>query len=213
MIKAIRMLVEAMLIGVGIYLLMSVFKGEAGSNSETLLTIGTTIIIVFLIIFIIEMIGKCRICRKTVILRRKYKGYSYCSDDCKSIGLCMDKVPKEIIQEEINDVHNMECPKCGGPGPVDIQRHYKVHSLLIMSWFKEESELCCKACGTKNKLGALAYSTCLGWWSVPGLFITPAFIVMNIAGLCSLPRQGKPSKALKNRVMKELSRNIDIDDE
>ena len=76
-----------------------------------------------------------------------------------------------------------QCPKCHGPGPVDLYKSFRVHSLVFMTQWKTLPQIACRSCGRKAQLTDALYSLALGWWGFPwGLLMTPVQIGRNIAG-------------------------------
>ena len=73
---------------------------------------------------------------------------------------------------------------------------------MITSW-SSTTELCCRSCGVKKQLGAMAFCFFLGWWGYAGLIATPIQLIRNFVELISGPKAGRPSKALI-----EAARNI-----
>jgi len=57
-----------------------------------------------------------------------------------------------------------------------------VMSLLVWSWKWRIAGVFCQSCAQSAALKASAVSLVLGWWSVQGLFLTPAAVFRNLRG-------------------------------
>jgi hypothetical protein len=115
-------------------------------------------------------------------------------------------MPDEAIAEHVREVHAGACPKCGGPGPIDIHTSHTIWSALYLSSWRSKPEVCCRRCGTKAKIGGLAFSGVLGWWGFPfGLIMTPVQIVRNLGGIFSATDPHQPSPQLTEMVRAHLA--------
>ena len=152
---------------------------------------------------------KCSTCNKRIALGGEEFGSEiYCGEKCRKAGLlaaAKEFLTEEIVQSRIEDVHNGACPKCGKEGPNDMQWHYTIWSIIVLTSHKDIPEVCCKKCGIKKKVGGFFFSGLLGWWGIPfGILLTPIQVVRNFIGFFKLPKQGKPSKQLDEAIRMEL---------
>lgn len=131
-------------------------------------------------------------------------GVRYCSKKCMARGMVHGvaaQVPADIIAREVAKVHAGSCPKCQGPGPVDVHKSHTVMSFLVMTRWKSTPMVSCRACGRNAQLGATATSLVLGWWGFPwGLILTPVQIARNIGGLMRGGDPTQPSPELAQMV-------------
>src|SRR5689334_7620480 len=96
------------------------------------------------------------------------------------------------------EIHGGPCPRCAGPGPVDLHVSYRVMSALVVTFWSNRPAICCRRCGIHRRLGDAALSLLLGWWGVPaGLVLTPIQVVRNVIGLLRMPDPSRPSAALE----------------
>jgi hypothetical protein len=101
----------------------------------------------------------------------------------------------------VEEVHRGNCPRCNGPGPLDVYKAHQVWSALVLTSWSSRPALSCKSCGTKRQIGALLFSGLFGWWGFPwGLVMTPVQIARNIAEMAGGPKAGSPSALLEKFV-------------
>lgn len=138
--------------------------------------------------------------------------YRFCGKKCHEKGLVFrvaDRIPLEIVQEEVEALHQGSCPTCGGPGPVDVHTSHVVWSALLLTSFRSRSNLCCRSCGIKAQLGATLVSGAFGWWGVPwGILMTPVQLVRNLHGIVFGPDPGMPSAGLESIVRRVVACRI-----
>lgn len=132
----------------------------------------------------------------------------YCNENCHQQGFLLalaDQFSGDVVAKYAKQVQEGDCPKCGGPGPIDVHTSYSIWSVVVLTSWRSRPVLCCQACGTKSKLGGLLSSTLLGWWSLPGLLLTPVQILRNIGGLISSSDPLVPSPQLEKMVRVSLA--------
>ena len=145
---------------------------------------------------------KCEVCGTLIVFGPVRSGeHIYCSYVCRDEGDFEEEtaIVSNGEAEEMALALNLgECPKCDGPGPVDMQYSYTVWSVFVLTSYKTISEVCCGTCGRKSKLKAALFSLGLGWWGLPfGLLITPVQIARNLFGMLCGPVAGSPSPELE----------------
>ena len=78
--------------------------------------------------------AKCDYCGSTIIFGGKRQGdLRFCNDRCLGNGgllLVSRQVPENVVHESLWKVHQGRCPKCTGPGPVDVHVSHRVWSAL-----------------------------------------------------------------------------------
>lgn len=137
----------------------------------------------------------------------------YCGQPCHEQGLLVDLTARQVsldeLDETLREIHEGECPKCGGPGPVDVHVSHTVWSLVIITSWRSRNLICCQSCGTKSKISAAFSSALLGWWGFPwGFVMTPIQIIRNIASLSSNPDPNEPSSKLEKIVRLSLANSL-----
>ncbi len=138
----------------------------------------------------------CSSCGTTILFGGKRLGdFRFCSDKCLARGRYLtvaERIPDAAVADLARRVHSGPCPKCHGPGPVDVHNAYSVWSAIYLTSWKTEPNVVCRSCGSKAQVRAVLSSLVLGWWGFPwGFFVTPMQIVKNIA---ALRRQVSPTE-------------------
>ncbi|MFL6548863.1 MAG: hypothetical protein ACJ8OJ_09210 [Povalibacter sp.] len=154
--------------------------------------------------------ARCAYCSTFIMFGGNKDGdLRFCNADCQQRGVLKrvaDQLPSDQVNAYVEDVHSGLCPKCAGPGPVDVHTSYRVWSALVMTQWTSRPAVCCRQCGLKSKLGSAVYSAVLGWWGFPwGVLVTPIQIVRNIAGLFVTPDPARPSSKLDNLLRLHLA--------
>jgi hypothetical protein len=149
--------------------------------------------------------ASCATCGTTVLFGGKKHGtLRFCNDRCESQGtlvMVSRQVPHDLVEEASADVHGGACPRCRGPGPVDVHSSHWVYSVVIFTKFWSEPQVSCRGCGVKKKLVATLTSALIGWWGFPfGLLGTPVQLGRNLIGLFLAPNPARPSEQLQNKV-------------
>lgn len=149
--------------------------------------------------------AKCSYCGSTIIFGGKREGeLTFCNEKCLEKGIVVrlaQSLPENLVQEQVTAIHQGNCPKCQGRGPVDVHVSYRVWSVLIATSWQSRPQISCRSCGVKSKLGDAAFCLLLGWWGFPwGLIMTPVQIIRNLAGLFSSADPNRPSPALTSIV-------------
>ena len=157
--------------------------------------------------------ARCAYCDTFILFGGSRDGeLRFCNADCHQRGILKsvaDQLPADRVNQYIEEVHSGLCPKCEGPGPVDVHTSYRVWSALVMTQWTSRPAVCCRRCGVKSKLGSAAYSAVLGWWGFPwGLVMTPVQIVRNVGGLFSSPDPERPSEKLENLLRLHLAAQV-----
>jgi hypothetical protein len=155
---------------------------------------------------------QCEACGNRFLFGGVKEGtHQYCSAKCVKETAWTDAlapVPAAEVEQGVKAIHEGACPKCQGPGPVDVHTSYKVYSILIMTRWSSHPILACQSCAQKQQLKHTLYSLVTGWWGFPfGLILTPIQIVRNIGGLIGVagPDPMTPSPALCRLVRLRLA--------
>ena len=157
--------------------------------------------------------AKCDYCGTTILFGGvKEEEYRFCNQKCHENGFLLTiakQIPDDVMEEHLKEVHDGQCPKCGGAGPIDVHTSHTVWSALVMTSWKSRPEVCCNSCGVKAKLGGAVISGLFGWWGFPwGIIMTPIQIIRNVAGLASSPDPLTPSAQLENFVRLNLASHL-----
>ena len=143
----------------------------------------------------------CSACGTTILFGGKRLGdLRFCNDKCLARGRYLaaaDQVPEAAVSDLARRVHSGLCPKCHGPGPVDVHNAYSVWSALYITSWKTQPHVVCRSCGTKAQVWALVSSLALGWWGFPwGIFVTPLQIGRNLNAMRRKVSFSEPSPEL-----------------
>lgn len=111
--------------------------------------------------------ASCAYCNTRILFGGKRDGdRRYCNEKCLHQGLLSDaasQLSPADVQAHIFRVHKGNCPKCDGPGPVDVHTSYRVYSVVMMTSWSSRPLVACARCGTKQKIGDTVFSLFLGW--------------------------------------------------
>ena len=144
----------------------------------------------------------CAYCGSTIIFGGTRDGnLRFCNARCQQAGALLsisNRLPQSQVQESVWKVHQGACPKCGGSGPVDVHRSYRVWSALVLTRWSSSQQLSCRPCGLKKQMADAAFSLVLGWWGFPwGLILTPIQVGRNLVGVARPPEASRPSPQLE----------------
>lgn len=156
--------------------------------------------------------AQCDACGTMILFGGVREGQRrYCNENCHLkgfLGAVGDQFPQGLLAKAVKEVHEWDCPKCGGPGPVDVHTSHTIWSAIVLTSFQSKPAVCCRNCGVKAMLGGLAFSGVLGWWGFPfGLIMTPVQIFRNLAGLVSAPDPFRPSAKLEDTIRLSIAAN------
>jgi hypothetical protein len=149
---------------------------------------------------------------------KRFDGRRFCSEKCLQAGAVRsaarqlaEQVPEELIQQQVQAVHQGECPKCGRAGPIDVHVSHRVWSAIHMTSWKSRAQVSCRACGVKSKCGDALFSLLFGWWGFPfGLVLTPIQIGRNIVGMLQAPDPTAPSPQLEQMVRADIAKRAAV---
>lgn len=149
--------------------------------------------------------AKCDYCGTTILFGGRRQGdLRFCNDRCQNRGALISisrQLPESVVQQKIWEIHRGLCPKCGGPGPIDVATSYRVWSALLVTYWSSRPHVSCRSCGVKAQLLDAGFSLALGWWGFPfGLVVTPIQIGRNLFGVASGPDPMQPSPKLETAV-------------
>jgi hypothetical protein len=156
-------------------------------------------------------VSTCSNCGTTILFGGVHEGQlHFCGQKCRDqqapLIRAIRNIPDDMVADLATEVHRGTCPSCGGPGPVDMYTAHRIWSAIAMTSWNSKPQVCCRGCGTKAKLIAIAFSGAFGWWGFPwGLVFTPVQLFRNFAGLISTPDPLRPSAELLTYVRTTLA--------
>lgn len=145
--------------------------------------------------------ASCGSCGTTILFGGKqYADMRFCSDKCAANGqvaLAARSVPESEALLLASKIHAGKCPKCAGPGPVDVRTTHDVWSAIFMTRWATTSHIVCRKCGIKKQSLSAFGSLILGWWGFPwGLIMTPVQVTRNVVALAKSHDPARPSSQL-----------------
>ena len=106
--------------------------------------------------------------------------------------------PTGMTEDELRHTV-VACERCGRDDvTLRVSVMVVVRSFLLATWRNGEAALLCEECRGSAALRANAQSAMLGWWSVPGLVVTPLEAFRNARG-------GRQSKEVNDDVLLALA--------
>ena len=113
--------------------------------------------------------------------------YRFCTGVCHSKGKALlgrlDRFPSTKLDAIIAREHAGPCLNCGGNRTVDVYEFHRIRSVLIYSSWQTTSFVACQICARQRQREELGFSIVAGWWSPPGMLITPFFVLFNIVAM------------------------------
>ena len=157
--------------------------------------------------------ASCAACNATIFFGGNRTGdLRFCNASCQrngNLAIAASQLDADTVSQHLEKLHRGNCPKCGGEGPVDVHTSYRIWSALVLTQYSARPSICCKSCGTKQRIGDTVYSAVLGWWGFPwGILVTPIWIGRNVVGFFSNPDPEQPSPALEKGVRLHLASNV-----
>lgn len=155
----------------------------------------------------------CGACNTSILFGGVRDGEQrFCNADCHYRGYLLAvarEIPREIVREQTHAVYRGMCPKCQGPGPVEVHTSYRVWSAILLTSWRNQPQISCRSCGVKAQIGNAVFSLVLGWWGFPwGLMMTPVQIVRNVVALFSRSDATAPSDKLERLVSMNLAADV-----
>ena len=152
----------------------------------------------------------CGACGTTILFGGTKLGEArYCNARCAQRGQLLSlsqQIPRDVVVNSVSTIFHGTCPKCSGPGPIDVYRSYRVWSALLMTRWQTFVHASCRSCGVKAQLGDALFSFVLGWWGFPwGLIMTPVQVTRNLAGAMRNSKATGPSPELETIVRIRLA--------
>ncbi len=146
--------------------------------------------------------ASCSACGTTILFGGTRDGdLRFCNAGCSRKGFLVrvaSQIPPDAIRETATAIYHGRCPRCEGPGPVDVHTSYRVWSALLLTSWQSRPQISCRSCGRKSQAADAVFSLFLGWWGFPwGFLVTPVQVGRNIAGMFSRRGEHAPSKELE----------------
>lgn len=145
--------------------------------------------------------AKCASCGQMILFGGiDSGGLKFCNRKClerAKVLSAADAVPDEAIEHLARQIHAGPCPRCNGPGPVDVHVAYWVWSALAFTRWGNWRQVCCRRCAVKGQIGRLVTTGLFGWWGFPwGIVFTPVQFGRTVIAMFSPPKPAFPSAQL-----------------
>lgn len=155
--------------------------------------------------------ARCGACSSTIIFGGAKAGsQQFCNNNCLQRGQLLAasrQLPDDLVRAKTAEIYRGVCPKCQGPGPVDVQMSYRIWSALFMTQWVSRTKIACRSCGRKQQFLDTLFCLFLGWWGFPwGLIMTPVQISRNLGKMFGSETL-EPSPNLENAVRIWLASN------
>ena len=152
----------------------------------------------------------CDYCGKSILLPAvRDEGQKFCSEGCLRTARILEvavDIPAQDIAKHAMEIKNGRCPSCGGQeSKIEVRKYHWVWSAVYYTRWGTSAKPCCKKCGTKDNFGAILSSLVLGWWSIRGIFITPAQVISNLAEIAKRNDKSEPSEELIEQAKLQLA--------
>jgi hypothetical protein len=152
----------------------------------------------------------CAACGQTILFGGERNGERrFCNAKCLAAGAVVtlaDSLPESVVTARAWEVHNGRCPRCTGPGPVDVHSSFRVWSGLVMTSYSTRPNVCCRRCGNRARMKDALFSLAFGWWGFPwGLIWTPIQVVRNVTGVLRSEDSTSPSPGLTQLVRLQMA--------
>jgi hypothetical protein len=161
--------------------------------------------------------SNCTNCGQFILFGGIKDGQHYfCSEKCQQrFGLAIleqlaqEHISDDLIDQQVNEFHQSDCPCCGGHGPIDFHHSYRCVSFVVLTTFKTIPQLSCRSCARLEKLKNLFITGFFGWWGFPwGIIFTPFYIGKNLNALIFPTPADQPSEQLRQYVKTKLMTQI-----
>jgi hypothetical protein len=156
-------------------------------------------------------VEKCGACGATLVFAGARRGgIPFCDPKCATDGAwaayARQWVPEEEVERRASLLFAGPCPKCRGPGPVDVHATYFIWSAIVASFTSMGTHVACDACARSRRARDVALVVLLGWWSWVGIFLTP-FILYRALTSRIVPRSA-PSDLLRGVARRQLAEEV-----
>jgi hypothetical protein len=157
--------------------------------------------------------ARCGACNSAILFGGKRDANGrFCNQKCQAWGALLaaaKDIPEATVREQVWEIHQGLCPKCGGTGPVDVHVTHRVWSAVLLTSCKSTPEISCRSCGRKSQWTGIASSALLGWWGFPwGLVFTPIQLAKNLTAIARPADASTPSPQLEKMVRVRMAGNM-----
>lgn len=147
--------------------------------------------------------AECAYCGTTIVFGGvNTGGLRFCNKACQSkaqVAARATPVSDQAVDEFARRIHAGPCPKCQGPGPVDMHKAHWVWSAVVFTRWGSVQQVSCRGCALKTQGGQVLFSLVCGWWGFPwGLIMTPVQVFRTLGAMVAPPSPLSPSATLQS---------------
>src|SRR5688572_23683160 len=106
--------------------------------------------------------ARCAYCNSPLWFMRKRVGdVEFCTDTCAANGQLLFQaraIPEAEALELAGRMAQGPCPRCHGPGPIDVYTSHQVWSALLLTSWKSTPSVSCRRCSRKAQATDLTVS-------------------------------------------------------
>src|SRR5215813_796432 len=121
--------------------------------------------------------ARCASCKVWMLGGVSDGEHRYCTDRCRQTGILLKAaaaMPDDVVYAAAATLHAGPCPRCKGPGPVDLHVSSRVMSALVASTWRSTQHVVCRSCARTYQITDTLLTLLCGWWSIPhGIIMTP----------------------------------------
>lgn len=155
------------------------------------------------------LITGCAFCDKLILFGGEREGASwFCGAECRHKARLLAvscQIPDSTVTDRLWSLYQGNCPKCGGPGPVDVFTSHRVLSVFVKTFWGSRLNVCCARCGKRARIKDSFFSLMLGWWALPwGPIMTVVQLLRNMSLLFHRRADSKPTTQLERFVRLRL---------
>jgi len=136
------------------------------------------------------------------------EGLLFCGVGCYrdfSIECLLSQVPDEILERDVVESFYGPCPVCGGEGPNDLFKSYRIWSFIVLTRTVTRQRISCIDCARSRCRRDTLLALLFGWWSLPlGVIRTIVQIARNASAPSIHGEISAPSEALRAFLRSEI---------
>ena len=153
--------------------------------------------------------NQCDFCGRTALFPLRNGVQKFCGSKCLKLARSLEQtigLAPDIIVAHAKIIRSGPCPRCGRSGSiVEVRPMFEIVSAIWLCSRSALHELLCRRCGARKNMRFAIANLFLGWWSVPGLFLTPLFVYRNLSHALREQFGPEPSAKLMLEARLELA--------
>lgn len=159
--------------------------------------------------------NECDWCGGYTMLGKHWQGgQKFCSDKCarlSRLNAAALTLAPDVVLEHAHHLSAGACPMCKRVGElVEIRSRHTIVSFLLFASVHVEPRMSCRTCAVKEAWMSIAICALFGWWSLTGLFRTPAHIWANLRIVRGDQFESQPTRALIQHAALDLAERVEF---